>query len=84
MKTLLLDVDFSQIEDGQIKALTGNNGRIHGSIPVVKGHDGTSALYFSNQAGGAAAQYVDFGEISFGKGSFTVSLWMAPSFGNCS
>ena len=43
MKTLLLDVDFSQIEDGQIKALTGNNGRIHGSISVVKGHDGTSA-----------------------------------------
>lgn len=83
MKALLLDVDFSQIEDGQIKALAGNDGRIHGSIPVVKGHDGTNALYFSNQAGGTAAQYVDFGELSFGKDSFTVSLWIKTHRDGC-
>ena len=52
----LLDVDFEHIEEGQVKSLRGNYGKIHGSIPVVKGYDGRKALYFATKAGEPAAQ----------------------------
>ncbi|MCI8888058.1 MAG: hypothetical protein HFG70_08240 [Hungatella sp.] len=79
----LLDVDFEHIEEGQVKSLKGNYGKIHGSIPVVKGYDGRKALYFANKAGEPAAQYIDFGKFPFGKESFTVNLWIKTHRDGC-
>lgn len=83
MENLLLEVDFNQIEGSWVCSGKGNQGRIHGNISVVRGHDGKKALYFNNQAGVPAAQYVDFGRVVPGKENFSVSLWIKTHRDGC-
>lgn len=83
MENLLLEVDFNRIEGSRVCSGTGNPGRIHGNISVVRGHDGTNALYFDNRAGIPAAQYVDFGRVAPGRENFSVSLWIKTHRDGC-
>lgn len=83
MERVILDVDFSRIEGNRVISRTGNQGEIHGDPAVVRGYDGRPSLYFDNQGGGEAGQYVDFGSVDLGEDSFSVSLWIRTHRNGC-
>ena len=72
----VLDVNF---DDGSAKDLSGhgNDGAIVGDIEFAEGEDGGQAVHIVNSDAVAtkpekAEQYIDFGDVSFGKEDFTL------------
>ena len=76
---LLLSVDFE--EGAKDSSGNGKDGIIHGDISFVAGFDGGKAVFFDNECGKEAKQYIDFGRLSLQDEDFTMSFWMKTTRG---
>ena len=76
---VLLSVDFE--EEAKDSSANGRSGVIYGDISFVTGMDGGKAVFFDNEFGQNAQQYIDFGSIALGGEDFTISFWMKTTLG---
>ncbi len=76
---VLLSVDFE--EDAKDSSTHGRDGVIYGDVRFVTGMNGGKAVFFNNEIGQTAQQYIDFGDVDLGDEDFTISFWMKTTLG---